>query len=176
MAEKEKFNFRWKSWLGFSVALFLLYGVVNVFFALMVPYSLHTQGAGAMGGFIVSDFADSKILGLSLKNIVSTNPRLNDFLVAFMDTMCMMMMGLGILHVAVAWFALRKRQLWALWTLAFADLSFIPYWMAIASIYAKYAIPNSEVWGAFGGFFIIVIIGIIVATVVGWVDLRKAHL
>src|SRR6266496_3368567 len=110
-------NFKWKSWLGVSVILFLLYGAFNVLAAIGVPSSLHGHGAGAMGGLIVSTNADTKVLGQPLMTLFTSNPKLSDYLVAFMDTMCMMMMAFGLLQLAVAWYGLRTGQSWALWAL-----------------------------------------------------------
>lgn len=166
-------NFKWKSLLGLSVVIFLLYGIFNVVMGIVVPYNLHTMGAGAMGGLVISESADSKLMGMSLASLKQTSPGLNDFLVAFMDTMCMMMIGFGIFQLAVAWFALKHKHLWALWTLAIADLSFIPYWQAIANTYSNYGVPRSDVWGAFGNFFSIAIVLVLIATYTGWKALKE---
>ena len=131
--------FRWRSWLGLSAGLFLLYGAVNVFFAIFVPVSLHAGGAAAGGGLIVSVEADSRVLGRSLATLAE--PGLNAYRVSFMDTMCMMMMAFGLLQLAVAWFALREARAWALWSLAVVDVSFIPYWLAVASTFASFGVP-----------------------------------
>jgi len=37
MNTSSTFNFRWRSWLGMSVALLLFYGVTNVLAAIIVP-------------------------------------------------------------------------------------------------------------------------------------------
>ncbi len=48
-------SFRWRSWLGLAVVLFLLYGAINVLAAVFVPLSLHMNGAGGAGGALVLD-------------------------------------------------------------------------------------------------------------------------
>ena len=102
------FSFRWRSWFGLGVALFLFYGALNAFFAIFVPTSLHTGGAGAVGNTLVlSEMADSALLGRSLTDVQKADPRLGAFLVTFMDTMCSQMMAYAILQLAVGWFALR---------------------------------------------------------------------
>ena len=165
--------FRWRSWLGLSVVLFLLYGAVNVVFAIFVPASLHAGGAAASGGLIVSVDVDSRVLGRSLESLPAADPGLNAYLVTFMDTMCMMMMAFGLLQLAVAWFALRAGQAWALWSLAIADVSFIPYfWLAIPGTYASFGVPVADVILAFGGFFIIVLIAVAAAVVAGLAGMR----
>lgn len=169
---ERKNNFKWKSLLGFSVVIFLLYGVFNFVMGIVVPYNLHTKGAAAMGGLVISESADSKLLGMSLSGLKQASPGLNDFMVSFMDTMCMMMVGFGIFQLAVVWFALKHKQIWALWTLAIADLSFIPYWQAIANTYSRYGVSHAEVWGAFGNFFYIVAALVLLATFAGWKALK----
>src|SRR5205823_4583216 len=41
--------FRWRSWLGLAVALFLVYGAPNLLIAIAVPLTLQVGGAGALG-------------------------------------------------------------------------------------------------------------------------------
>jgi hypothetical protein len=41
--------FRWQSWLGLSVALFLVYGALNLISAIAVPVMLQLGVAGAAG-------------------------------------------------------------------------------------------------------------------------------
>ncbi|MBI4340619.1 MAG: hypothetical protein HY680_11820, partial [Chloroflexi bacterium] len=120
-----QWSFRWRSWLGVAVVVFLLYGLANFFFAIQVPLKQHSSGIRSAQ--IVSSEADSAVLGKDITTLAQTDPALSDYLVAFMDTMCMMMMAFAVLQIGVAWFALRRGHSWALWTLALADISFIPY-------------------------------------------------
>lgn len=166
-------TFRWRSKLGVAVALFLLYGLMNVFFAIQVPVTQHT--GGIRQGQIVSTSADTKVLGLPLDNLATASPQVNDYLVAFMDTMCMMMMAFGILQVAVVWFALRRAQRWALWAVALADVSFIPYFIGWTSVFSGYGVSFGESLTSFAGFWIIVVVLIIVATALGWTGTRTQH-
>ncbi|HEY3117335.1 MAG TPA: hypothetical protein VGK54_11395 [Chloroflexota bacterium] len=77
----------WRSPLGIAIILFLLYGALNILFAIVVPLMLHTQGVGAAPGLILSADADGSLLGRSLGDIARSEPRLNAYLVSFMDTM-----------------------------------------------------------------------------------------
>lgn len=165
-------TFRWRSRLGVATVVFLLYGLFNVFAAIQVPITLHAKGAGGLGALIVSASADSKVLGLPLDKLATANPALSDYLVAFMDTMCMMMMAFGILQVAVAWFALRRGQRWALWALALADISFIPYLIGWTTIFSRYGVSAGESVTSLGGFWILLVVGLIITTALGWSGLR----
>ena len=163
------FSFRWRSWLGLSVALFLLYGAFNVFAALSVPLSLHGRGAGAVGDTLVlTTTADTALLGRSLTELQQADPRLGAFLVTFMDTMCAQMMAFALLQLGVVWFALRRGQRWALWTAAVADLAIFPYYGAIIQAYARFGVPPGDL-----SFLIGFAVVIVVATAVGWFSLRQ---
>ncbi len=163
------FSFRWRSWLGLSVALFLLYGAFNVFLAITVPVSLHRGGAGAAGGALVlSPTADTALLGRSLAELDTADPRLGTFLVSFMDTMCAYMIAFGLLHLGVVWFALRRGQTWALWTVAIADLAIFPYFVAIVQAYAHFSVPPGD-----QSFLVAFAVVIIIATALGWFSLRQ---
>src|SRR5437773_1907163 len=100
-------GFRWRSALGLSAILFLVYGAFNVVFAIFVPLTLHMGGIAATPGLVTSEMADAALLGRSLAEIQRTDPRLAAYLVTFMDTMSMFMMGLGLAQIGLAWFGLR---------------------------------------------------------------------
>ncbi|MBI4198264.1 MAG: hypothetical protein HY533_04050 [Chloroflexi bacterium] len=166
-----KGSFRWRSWLGVAVVLFLLYGAANFFFAIQVPVMLHSNGISRAQ--IVSNEADSAVLGKDITTLAQTDPALSDYLVAFMDTMCMMMMAFAISQLGIAWFALRRGQTWALWTLAIADISFIPYLTGWTTVFSNYGLTVGDSITSFGGFWIFLPIAVAVATGLGWFGLRK---
>src|SRR5437879_3032968 len=120
-------RFRWGSPLGVAVVLFLIYGALNMLFAIFVPLTLHTQGIAATPGLVLGERADAALLGRSLADIQRADPRLNAYLVTFMDTMCLMMMPFGILQLGVTWFGLRRSAPWAFWTLVLANVVYLPY-------------------------------------------------
>ena len=117
--------------------------------------------------------ADSRVLGKDTAALPKTDRHVNDYLVAFMDTMCLMMMAFGLLQAAIVWFGLRRRQVWALWAIVLADLSFIPYLMAWTSTFSRYGATWGESLTAFGGYWVLVTVGVATSTVLGWSDLRK---
>jgi hypothetical protein len=164
------FVFRWRSLLGLAVALFLLYGAVNVLSALVVPVSLHRGGAGAAPGgtLVLSETADAELLGRSFADVDKADPALGAFLVSFMDTMCAYMMAFALLQIGVAWFALRRGRRWALWTLAIAGLSLFPYYVAIIESYDDFGVPSGDIT-AIVVFFVVTV----AATALGWLGLRR---
>lgn len=163
------FSFRWRSWLGLSVALFLLYGAFNVLLAIVVPLSLHRGGAGAFGGTLVlSESGDTTLLGRSLADLDKADPALGAYLVSFMDTMCAYMMAFALLQLGVAWFALRRGHPWALWSVALADVAIFPYYLVIIQTYARFNAAPGDLSPL--ALFLVVTI---VATGLGWFGLRR---
>lgn len=161
--------FRWRSLLGVAVILFLIYGALNVIFAILVPFTLHTQGIGGFPGLVLGGQADAALLGRSLAEIQRVDPGLNAYLVTFMDTMCMMMMPFGILQLGVTWFGLRRMARWALWTLVLANIAYLPYFAAITNTFASFGVtPGLD--DLF--FFAIFPIPLLVAIALGWIGLQ----
>ncbi len=166
------FEFRWRSWLGVAVALFLFWGALNAFLAILVPVSLHRNGAGAVGGALVLGAnEDAALLGRPLAAIAQNDPKLNAFLVTFMDTMCAQMMAYAIVHLAVVWFALRRGQAWALWTVGAAAVVSLLYFAPIMMTYARFAVPVGE----FMRGIAISIVIVLAMTALGWFGLRRAQ-
>ena len=126
-----------------------------------------------MGAQIMNNQADSRVLGKDIATLSKTDRPLNDYMVAFMDTMCLMMMAFGLLQIAIVWFALRRRQAWALWAIVLADLSFIPYLMAWTSTFSKYGATWGESLASFGWYWVLVTVGVAASAVLGWSELRK---
>ena len=168
---------RWKSFLGIAVILFLLAGLVNVFFAVFVPVSLHLGGAGAMGdaGLVMSAGTDAQLLGRPLAEIGQRDPSLSAYLVAFMDTMCAMMMPLGILQLAVAWFGLRAGQRWAFWASALAGFVPLLYFdLAIPGLYASRGVSVGQVYAEAGLFLVAFpLVLAVLPTILGWIRLSR---
>ena len=131
-------QFRWRSLLGVSVGLFLLFGILlNIVPALLVPLLLHLNGPAGAGWLVVNNQADATLIGRSLADVGKHEPRLGAFFVSFMDTMCAYMMSFGIVYVTIAWFALRRGQWWAFWTLVVSSLAVLPYYASVAVTYAS---------------------------------------
>ncbi len=169
MKSLDQTRFRWGSPLGVAVILFMIYGALNVAFAIFVPLTLHTQGIGAVPGLVISDKADGALLGRSLADVQRADPRLNAYLVTFMDTMCMMMMPFGILQLGVAWFGLRRMAPWALGTLVLANIAYLPYFAAITSTFSSFGVTL----GLDDLFFVAIFpLPLLIASVLGWIGLQ----
>ena len=174
---RRTFNFRWRSMLGMAVALFLLWGTVNFLAAISVPMSLHRNGAGATssGALVLTREADAALVGRPLTELAQADPKLDAFLVAFMDTMCAQMMAYAIVHLAVVWFALRRGQAWALWTAAASALVTFVYFVPVVRLYARFAVPLEGYVQGVMILHVIIVVAILLATALGWLGLRTGQ-
>jgi hypothetical protein len=74
-------GFRWRSWLGASVTLFLLYGAANVGSALVVPTTLIRGSAGATAVVLDPDSVAYLAGGKQVINALrQDNPKLDTLL------------------------------------------------------------------------------------------------
>lgn len=168
--------FRWRSWLGLAIGLFLLFGAANALAAIWVPTSLVTAGsggtAGAGGGPVFNATGDAYLVGAPLTSLRQTNPKLDALLVSSMVQMCSMMMGLAVLYLAVAWFGLREGRRWALWALLAGALVSVPYYLVLGALYSGQGAPD-VISGVIGvlAFYLIPVLGF----VAGMAGLRRAY-
>ena len=167
-------EFRWRSALGASVTLFVLYGVVSVLASIAVPVSMHLGGLAGTPFLVLGHDADSAFLARPVESLGLTDLRLAMFLVNFMDTMCAYMASFGLLQLGIAWFALRRGQGWALWTLLVANLAVFPYYVAVASAYVQLAISVAS--PGFSAFFVGTLASVLLATALGWPAVRQRRL
>jgi hypothetical protein len=166
-------SFRWRSLLGASVALFLVYGAANVLAALTVPITLIRGGAGATA-VVLDPAADAYLAGGKqvIDALRSTNPQLDTLLVSSMVSMCAQMMAFAIVAILVTWFAIRRGQTWGLWAVAAAALAQVPYYAAILTMYTARGAPLG---GSVPGL-VSFTVGPLVAFVLGLVGLRRMPL
>ena len=164
-------SFRWRSWLGVSVVLFLLYGAANVVAALVVPSTLVANGAGAPTGVVLSADADSYLVGGSqvMAALRHDNPKLDTLLVSSMVGMCSQMMAFGILALGVTWFVIRRALAWGVWAVTAAALIQVPYYAVITSMYVGQGAPVGSGIGGLAPFYV----WPLVAFVIGLVGLRR---
>jgi hypothetical protein len=166
-------GFRWRSWLGASVTLFLLYGAVNAVAALVVPTTLIHGGAGATAVVIDPD-SDAYLAGGKqvINELRQDNPKLDTLLVSSMVSMCAQMMAFAIVAILVTWFAIRRGQTWGLWAVTAAAVAQVPYYVAITTMYAAQGAPIGGWLAAQFPFYV----GPLIALACGLVGTRRMQL
>jgi len=77
----------------------------------------------------------------------------------------MFMMGLGLAQIGLAWFGLRHGLSWAFWALVITNVSYVPYFAAIASTFSNFGVPFS-----IGDYFFYAVfpLPVIPAIALGW--------
>lgn len=166
-------SFRWRSLLGASVFLYLLYGAANVLAALSVPITLLRGGAGATA-VVLDPESDAYLAGGKevIDALRSTNPKLDTLLVSSMVSMCAQMMAFAIVAILVTWFAIRRGQSWGLWAVAAAALAQIPYYAAILTMYAAHGAPLGGSVAGLSTFSV----GPLIALALGLAGIRRMRL
>jgi hypothetical protein len=148
--------FRWRSWLGLAVALFLVYGAFHMLIAIATPLTLQFGGTGAtlLGtGFppVMSMDGDAALLGRPLEGLRQDDPKLDALLVSGMQSMCAMHISTATLVLGATWFGLRRGERWALWAIVLSALVTVPYYLLISANYAAQGAPAmSGMWSIIG--------------------------
>jgi hypothetical protein len=125
---------RWKSLAGLGLALLLFYGVMNVISALVVPIALEARAVSGLGdgAVLIGKGPEEYMLGTTYAQLHRDNPKLDKLLVDSMLGMCAQMMAMAVAFLAIAWFAARRGQRWALWVLLVSGVVWVPYYYVIA--------------------------------------------
>src|SRR5437764_11649424 len=96
--------FRWRSWLGLAVALFLVYGALNMLIAIGTRLTLQVGGVGASGvPPVMSMDGDTALLGRPLDGLRQSDPKLEALLVSGMQSMCAMHLSMATLVLGATW-------------------------------------------------------------------------
>ena len=162
------FQFRWRSPLGVSVALFLLFGALNIFLGIAAPA---VQQLGEANILVLNPELDAMVFGRSPSELLRTYPFLATYRIIQADWKYANVMAVGIFNVALAWFGLRRGHKWAVWTLALGNFVMVPYWLFVFDAYLSRGVPFSLSLIAvplftFPGFVVPI------AAVLGWIGLR----
>jgi hypothetical protein len=165
-------QFRWRSLLGVSVGLFLLFGILlNIVPALLVPLLLQLNGSAGAGWLVINNQADVTLIGRSLAKVGKHEPRLGAFFVSFIETVCAYMLSFGIVYFTIDWVALRRGHWWAFWTLVVSSLVVLPYYALIAVTYASFGVSLNDLYRPFSP----VVLLVVAATAQGRWGSRRAH-
>jgi hypothetical protein len=145
--------FRWRSSLGLAVALFLVYGALNLLIAIATPLTLQFGGSGAFGFVspVMSMDGDAALLGRPVEGLRQSDPKLDALLVSGMQSMCAMHISMATLVLGATWFGLRRGERWSLGALALSALVSVPYYLLISANYAAHGAPAmSGMWSIIG--------------------------
>src|SRR3989338_1873110 len=126
-------------WLPLGWKLMYAYGVLFIVLSVLVPlYSYFSLPNQPMMTFALGD---EKFTGLAWSQIMSLSPDLGLWIVFTMISMCAMMMGLGILILAIARRPYRQGERWAWRALLAATLIPFVHYAFISGVHWSHGIP-----------------------------------
>ena len=160
-------GFQWLSPLGFSVALFILYGAFYILIGTLTPIMQNTPAGRQV---TVSSVAkDNALLGAPTADLLQTNSPLAKLRTMLLNMVAGLLVTAGLLVLAVTWFGLRQGQGWALGALALAGVAVLPFWWLVFRPYAAAGIHVGLDWPP---FMLIPTVLLGPALVLGWIGLR----
>jgi hypothetical protein len=157
----------WGSPLGVSTILFVLYGLVYVVIGALTPL-LHDRGIGATMLFI-SPRADTTLFGAAPIELLN-DPVLSRLRSLLLIALGGILVAAGILVLAIALFALRDGERWAVLALAIAGVSVLPFWALVFRPYIAAGVPLGL--GDLPPFMWVPGVLLVPASVLGWIGTR----
>lgn len=133
-------RFEWRSPLGAAVLLFVALGLLLAVGGALavIAFSLGTVDPPFL---FVSNRADTAYYGGTPADLLRADPALAKMRMTFFIVSSGLNAGLGALQAAIAWFALRRRQRWALGALVVQQALVIPLWALALLPYARVGAP-----------------------------------
>ncbi|MBI4173698.1 MAG: hypothetical protein HY519_03175 [Candidatus Aenigmarchaeota archaeon] len=129
-----------RKWLPFGWKVMAAYGLINIFFAIIVPFSSYF-GLPGQPMFVFAQ-GDAQFTGLTWGQIAALSPDLGTWIVLTMASMCAMMMGVGILTFMIARHAYRNGERWAWKALVAANVLTLAYYVFfIGGVHAAKGLP-----------------------------------
>ncbi len=128
-------NFLWTSSLGISVVLFLV--IAALWIAIGVLSMVLINRWSGVRYLFVSYSADLAYFGQAPEQLLNEDPALSKLRTMLLRVMAGFLVMTGILFGAVAWFALRQAQLWALYVLGISVIPAISFWALALAPYVR---------------------------------------
>jgi hypothetical protein len=130
---------RSRKWLPLGWKLMVAYGIFFIVLSVLVP--LHSYFALPNQPMMTFAIGDERFTGLSWSQIMSVSPNLGLWIVFTMISMCGMMMGLGILVLAIARRSYRRGERWAWRGLLAATLIPFAHYTFISAVHWSHGMP-----------------------------------
>jgi len=128
-----------RSWLKIGWRLMAAYGLFFIVLSILVP--LHSYFSLPNQPMMTFAIGDERFTGLSWNQIRSVSPNLGLWIVFTMISMCGMMMGLGVLILAIARRPYRQGERWAWRALLAATLIPFAHYAFISAVHWSHGIP-----------------------------------
>jgi len=160
--------FSWFSPLGGSVALFILSGLLHVLIGSLTPFMLDSSLGRSI--LFISTRTDTELFGKSPTEILAQNPEMVQLRSVLKGVMGGWITVIGMLILAVTWYGLRAKAMWALSTLVLTGGIMIVFWYVTFRPYITAGI--SFHLSDLPPIFWIPAVMLIPAGILGWVGIR----
>ena len=127
--------------LFLASVLFALGGVVDALIGAATWIVTRTTAIPPEETMLLNPGADRALFGDSPQTLLAHDASLALLYRLTFDLIGGLLFAFGIMQVAIAWFALREGQAWALGALVIADLVFVGGWALVISRYAGAGAP-----------------------------------
>lgn len=117
-------EFSWGTSLGVAVALFLLIGALYVFIGVATPFFADREEAPDY--LLTGRAADTALFGRPAGEVLAEAPDVRTLRRVLIRWVAALLVGIGSLELAVAWFGLRAGERWALLALFISGLVMLP--------------------------------------------------
>jgi hypothetical protein len=160
--------FPWGSFLGIAVALFLVWGAIYVIIGVLTPVLMNRGITPQI--LIFSSRTDTALFGATPNELLRDNAPLATFRTILLRLLAGVLVGTGVLLLAVTWYGLRTGRPWALGTLALTGLVVLAYWWLAYLPYARAGVQVGL--GDVPPFMWIPAALLVPAVILGWLGLR----
>lgn len=157
----------WTSALGIAVILFTIAGAFHVLIGALTPVSI--RQSWAPGILIYTSEADQAIFGKPTSEL-RQDPDVMKLREITLGMISGLLVGLGLLEIAITWFALRQGQAWALGVLVVAQLFMATFWFIGHRLWLQAGAPGGL--GALQPFQYVPFFLTIPAAVLAWWGIR----
>lgn len=126
-------EFEWASPLGAAVILFTVGAVIHLVIGLLtgVVFQLLPDGTDLGRRYLfLNEGPDRALFGGSPRALLDGDPTLSRFRAIVFTALAGVLVGFGIVELALVWFALKDGHDWALGALAISGFAMLPFFLA----------------------------------------------
>ena len=158
----------WTTPLAISVICFLVSGAIHILIGVLTPIFVNSKFGRSM--IFISKRTDTRLFETDPSLLLEKNKELARFRTLLLTNAGGSLVIIGIFIIAVTWFGLRNREMWAFLTLSATGVVVLPYWYFIFKPYldARIRIGFSDLPPIFWIPTLVLVPGI----VFGWLALR----
>ncbi len=166
-------EFEWASPLGAAVVLFTVGAVIHLVIGLLTGlfFQLVPEGTDVGRRYLfLNEGPDRALFGGSPRALLDGDPTLLRFRAIVFTALAGVLVGLGIVELALIWFALKDGQAWALGALAISGFAMLPFFLGVLRPYLAAGIGIGL--GDIPPFIWIPAVTLVPATILGWIGLH----